>query len=112
MALCIIVEGGVGELVEQAQRFALIVPVLAVLEREVGELAPIVGPAPVPAARDDAARDRAGSSSNRSTLTGSLRTGWRQISCRATDRKSTRLNSSHQCPTRIPLSALKKKPQP
>src|SRR3546814_13572206 len=60
MLLRIIVEGRVGELVEQAQRFALVVPVLAVLERQIGELAPLVGPVPVPALFDDGSRDRAG----------------------------------------------------
>src|SRR3546814_16672860 len=68
MLLRIIVEGRVGELVEQAQRFALVVPVLAVLERQIGELAPLVGPVPVPALFDDGARDRAGEAVGREGL--------------------------------------------
>src|SRR3546814_17198306 len=76
MFLRIILEHRVVEPAEQPQRFALIADVLAVLEGQAGELAPLVGPGLVPAACHDAA-----------------------------DRKSTRLNSSHYCAPRMPSSA-------
>src|SRR3546814_17095583 len=57
MFLRIILEHRVVEPAEQPQRFALIAAVLAVLEGQAGELAPLVGPGLVPAACHDAARD-------------------------------------------------------